>query len=264
MRKVLLFLALAAIAMVAPAQNLKVNVPMPGGLASLVGDRLDVEKLTVTGIINDSDFRFIRSLTKLKEVNLRKLKNTQIGDSAFYGMKTLESVRLPRRLVLLGVSAFEGCENLTSIEFPGHLQTLPDYMLKGCCSIDKVYIHNTHVMHIGKGAFMDSGIRLIGLSPDLRTIGPMAFANCKRLQVISIPQWVTEIGSLAFANCVMLRSIIVATENPPVCALDAFNGLEACTLSVKHPEFYRDRVPWSKINLDYDQYNGEELHTPRR
>ena len=201
-------MALAAIAMVAPAQNLKVNVPMPGGLASLVGDRLDVEKLTVTGIINDSDFRFIRSLTKLKEVNLRKLKNTQIGDSAFYGMKTLESVRLPRRLVLLGVSAFEGCESLTSIEFPGHLQTLPDYMLKGCRSIDKVYIHNTHVMHIGKGAFMDSGIRLIGLSPDLRTIGPMAFANCKRLQVISIPQWVTEIGSLAFANCVMLRSII--------------------------------------------------------
>ena len=262
MKKVLLFFALMAIAIVASAQNLKVNVAMPGGLASLVGDRLDVEELTVTGIINDNDLRFIRSLQKLKVVNLRKLKNTQIGDSAFFGMKTLETVRLPKRLVLLGVSAFEGCDNLTSIEFPGHLQTLPDYVLKGCRSIDKVYIHNTHITSIGKGAFMDSGVRIISLSPDLRSIGPMAFANCKRLQVISIPQWVTEIGSLAFANCEMLRSIIVATENPPVCAPDAFSGLKACTLSVKHPELYRDRMPWSKINLNYEEYNGKELKSP--
>lgn len=86
-----------------------------------------------------------------------------------------------------------------------------------------------------------------------------AFANCNHLEVIHIPQWVNEIGALAFANCTSLRKIVVDTENPPVCAADAFQGLDKCTLYVKHPEFFRDRSPWNKIDLTFDNYNGEEI-----
>ena len=250
-----------AVVTVATAQNLKINVTMPGTLSALVGDQYNVEKLVLSGTLNDNDLRFIRSLGNLKEVNLRKLKNTTLGDSAFYGMKSLEKAWLPKRLVVLGRSAFEGCVKLSAIEFPQQLQAVPEYMLKDCPSIDKLFIHNTHVRRIGKGAFMNSSLRLIGMPSELRTIESMAFANCSRLEVIRVPQWVTEIGSLAFANCRMLRSIIVDTENPPICALDAFKGLDKCTLNVHHPELYRDRMPWNKIDLSYEEYNGSELRT---
>ena len=261
MRRLLLTLAATTLVLVASAQDLKINVTKPGTLSALVGDRLNVEKLVVSGTLNDNDLRFIRSMENLREMNMRKLKNKQFGDSAFFGMKSLERIWLPRKLAVLGKSTFEGCEKLSAVEFPTQLQAIPDYMLKDCPSIDKVYIHNTHIRHIGKGAFMNSGLRLISLSTELRTIDAMAFANCARLEVINIPQWVMEIGSLAFANCGMLRGIIISTENPPICAMDAFQGLKECRLSVKHPEFYRDRLPWSRIDLDYQEYNGEELRT---
>ena len=91
-----------------------------------------------------------------------------------------------------------------------------------------------------------------------------AFANCKRLEQIRIPKWVLEIGALAFANCTMLRSIVVRTEAPPTCAPDAFEGLSKCTLTVNHPELFRDRFPWNKLDLDYTEFNGNELKTVRK
>jgi hypothetical protein len=136
-------------------------------------------------------------------------------------------------------------------------------MLKDCTSLDKIDIYNSHIRSIEKGAFMNSSVRIIPLPQQLRSIGMAAFANCKRLEQIRIPKWVLEIGSLAFANCKMLRSIIVRTEIPPTCAPDAFDGLDMCTLTVIHPEQYRSLYPWSKINLDYNEYNGSELKTVR-
>lgn len=260
MKKLLMILAATAIVTVAPAQKLKLNVTEAGTLSTLVGNNLDVENLVLSGTLNDNDLRFIRSLKNVRDLNLYKVKNTQIGDSAFYGMQALENVRLPKKLTKLGRSAFEGCTKLAHLEFPGHLETIPEQMLKDCKALDKLYLVNSYVKNIGKGAFMNSGLRIVAMPQLVEKVGMMSFANCDRLEFIELPQWVNEIGALAFANCTMLRSIEVKNDNPPVCAQDAFQGLDKCTLIVKHPEQYRDRSPWNKINLSYKNYNGEEFH----
>lgn len=252
-----------AITSITFAQETKLNVPIEGTLSTLLENPQTVERLVLSGTINDRDLKFIRTLPNLREIDLFKLKNKQMGDSAFYGMQKLEYARLPKKLVRLGVSAFEGCTNLSNIQFSDYMEAIPDYMLKDCASIDKINIYNSRILKIGKGAFMNSGVRIIPLPKELRTIGMAAFTNCKRLEIIRIPQWVNEIGNLAFANCTMLRSIEVRTENPPACAPDAFDGLLKCTLTVNHPELFRDRVPWNKIDLDYNLYNGNELKTNR-
>ena len=264
MRRTLFLLATALISAFATAQEMKLNVAQAGTLSSLVGNGTNVERLILSGTLNDSDLRFIRSLTKLKKIDLNKLKNKQLGDSAFYGMKNLEYARLPKRLVRLGRSAFEGCTKLSNIQFSGHMESIPEQMLKDCVSLDKINIYNSHILTIGKGAFMNSGVRIIPLPQELRTIEMTAFANCKRLEQIRIPKWVLEIGALAFANCTMLRSIVVRTEAPPTCAPDAFEGLSKCTLTVNHPELFRDRFPWNKLDLDYTEFNGNELKTVRK
>ena len=263
MRRLFSLLATAFVVVFVTAQEMKLTVSVPGTLHSLVGDGQNVEKLTLSGTVDDSDLRFIRSLPKLKRIDLRKLANKELGDSAFYGMRTLEYARLPKKLVRLGRSAFEGCVNLSSIQLSDYMESIPEQMLKDCTSLDKIDIYNSHIRSIEKGAFMNSSVRIIPLPQQLRSIGMAAFANCKRLEQIRIPKWVLEIGSLAFANCKMLRSIIVRTEIPPTCAPDAFDGLDMCTLTVIHPEQYRSLYPWSKINLDYNEYNGSELKTVR-
>ena len=264
MKKFMMLLVAMAIASVAPAQKMKLNVSTSGTLSTLLGNHYDVENLVLSGTLNDNDLRFVRTLKKVRVIDMHKLKNQQLGDSAFYGMENLEYVKLPKRLVKLGRSAFEGCVNLSSVEIPGHLETLPDQMLKDCKALDKIYLNNSYATQIGKGAFMNSGLRIIVLPQQLQTIGMTAFANCDRLEVMVIPQWVSEIGALAFANCTRLRDLVINTETPPACASDAFKGLDKCTLSVKHPEFYRDRQPWNQINLSYENYNGDEILIPYR
>lgn len=260
MRRITFILTMMVITTMATAQEIKLNVAKEGTLSMLLANPQNVERLVLTGTINDRDLKFIRTLPNLREIDLYKLKNKQMGDSAFYGMQKLEYARLPKKLVRLGISAFEGCSRLSNIQFSDYMEAIPDNMLKDCPLLDKINIYNSRILRIGKGAFMNSGVRIIPLPKELRTIDMTAFANCKRLEMIRIPQWVTEIGNLAFVNCTMLRSIEVRTENPPACAPDAFDGLQKCTLTVKHPEFFRDRVPWNKINLDFNQYNGNELN----
>lgn len=264
MKRLFTILAVASIAAFATAQEMKLHVAKAGTLATLVGNQQDVKSLVLTGTLDDSDLRFIRSLSGLQKIDLYKLGNKQLGDSAFYGMKTLEYARLPKKLVSLGRSAFEGCVRLSNIQFSNYMKAIPEQMLKDCASLDKINVYNSHILSIGKGAFMNSGVRIIPLPQELREIGMTAFANCQRLEMIRIPKWVTEIGALAFANCTMLRSIEVRTENPPACAPDAFDGLKKCTLSVNHPELFRDRHPWNKIDLNYNEYNGNELKTVRK
>ncbi|MBO4821396.1 MAG: leucine-rich repeat domain-containing protein [Prevotella sp.] len=264
MKRLFTMMAMACLVAFASAQNMKLHVSTPGSLCTLVGNNQNVEKLILTGTIDDSDLRFIRSLPNLQKIDLYKLSNKQLGDSAFYGMKTLQYARLPKKLVQLGRSAFEGCVNLSNIQFSNYMAAIPEQMLKDCVSLDKINVYNSHIQSIEKGAFMNSGVRIIPLPQELRTIEMTAFANCSRLEMIRIPQWVTEIGALAFANCKMLRSVVVRTENPPACAPDAFDGLSKCTLTVNHPEQYRNRLPWNKIDLDFNEYNGNELKTVRK
>ena len=260
MKRILILLGVALMTTAASAQKLKLNVATAGTLSTLVANSPDVEKLILSGTLNDNDLRCIRSLKNVREINLTKVKNLQLGDSAFFGMKSLEYARLPKKLNKLGRSAFEGCENLAHLDFPGHLENIPENMLKDCKSLDKIYLSNSYVKNIGKGAFMNSGLRIVAMPELLRNIEMTAFANCEKLEMIRLPKWVSEIGALAFANCKMLRSVKVENDTPPTCADDAFQGLDKCTLIVKHPEQYRDRSPWNKINLSYKNYNGEEFH----
>ncbi len=261
MRRILFTFFVTCFAFIAQGQEIKVALEAPGTLAHRLAGAGDVEKIVISGTMNNADFAALRQLKHLETVDLRKVKNKQLGDSLFFGMTQIESVRLPKKLKQLGRCTFEGCTELEYVEFPGRMDVIPDFTFKDCKKLDKLDVFNSNVDHIGKGAFMNSGIRIIPLPKELRSIDMMAFMNCSRIEQIRIPKWVLEIGALAFANCTSLRDILVRTEMPPTCAIDAFTGLEKCTLHVTHPEFYRDRAPWNKIDLDFRAYNGQELKT---
>jgi hypothetical protein len=261
MKRLLFFIVAVCAVLIVKGQEISVNLQAPGMLAQRMAGTEVVEKISLSGTMGDADFAVLRRLKNLTAVDLRKVKNRQLGDSLFFGMTNLKNVRLPKKLKRMGTSTFEGCTALEFVEFPSGMSEIPDFTFKDCTKLDKLDVFNSNVDRIGKGAFMNSGIRIIPLPKELRSIDMMAFMNCQRMEQIRIPRWVLEIGALAFANCTSLRDILVRTETPPTCAQDAFTGLDKCTLHVMHPEFYRDRVPWNKIDLDFRAYNGQELKT---
>lgn len=111
---------------------------------------------------------------------------TEIGDSLFSSLTSLETVSFPDTLTAIGTNSFRGCSSLKSIELPSSL------------------------VSIGIGAFGQcTQMQSVQLPEGLESIGSWAFAYCSELSEIQLPETLTEIGSAAFYECASLTSITI-------------------------------------------------------
>lgn len=116
-----------------------IEVNPAGTLPELVGDPKIVENLTLTGYLNGTDIRFIRSLPRLAKLDIGDAHIVAGGDAYYKDYRTADEVtgdymfsNLPKltRLVLskttttLGEKALYGCTGLTELSVPSTVTTL--------------------------------------------------------------------------------------------------------------------------------------------
>lgn len=77
----------------------------------------------------DSDFEYLRTLKSLKDLELERIANVELPQSAFANMN-LRALTLPATLKSFGKNTFSGCDNLSNIEFLGDTQ-LPSDLFEG-------------------------------------------------------------------------------------------------------------------------------------
>ena len=123
-----------------------------------------------------------------KNVNIpsviNKRKVTEIGFSAFYNCKTLESVNIPNEVIMIDKYAFLDCENLKNVTLP----------------------NNIHI--INWGAFENcKSLKYIEIPDSVYIIGYEAFSGCVSMTSVVIPDSVREIRGSAFSNCTNLKDI---------------------------------------------------------
>ncbi len=141
---------------------------------------------------------------------------TNIGWNAFSGCSSLSSINIPGSVIIIGRSSFENC-NLKSVVIEEGVVRIEENAFSGCSSLSKVVIPES-VEAIETDVF--SGCT------SLETAGPIgsgcdyefgwkeriptnAFAECRNLISVSIPESVTLMGSYAFENCSSLSNIIL-------------------------------------------------------
>lgn len=163
-----------------------------------------------------------------------------IGDSAFYGCTSLESITLPDDLTSIGSLAFCGCSALTEITLPDGVSRIGTSAFRYCTSLARVNVPEgvtildiytfadcpsltqltlpESLTVIGGSAFEHSGITSLHIPEGVERIVGRAFYECGALTEITLPDTLTSIGDNAFYRCSSLESIrvpdaVTAIEN---------------------------------------------------
>ena len=132
-----------------------------------------------------------------------------IGNNAFEGCMSLQSIILPDSVTAIGECGFVGCESLQSIVLSQSLASIEDWVFNGCKSLQSIVLPNS-VTTIGDNAFEGcKSLQTIVLPNSLISIGDIAFARCESVQNIILPNSVTHIGDCAFSGCKSLQSIVL-------------------------------------------------------
>ncbi|MBQ5353524.1 MAG: leucine-rich repeat domain-containing protein, partial [Alistipes sp.] len=127
-----------------------------------------------------------------------------MGDKAFNGCSSVESLTLPSSITSIGTSAFEGCTGRVTINcrIYGASSYSDGKFYKA--KFSEVIIGNS-VTRIGDNAFHDcSSLTSVTIGNRVTEIGNFAFRSCSSLTNVTIPDSVTKIEDCAFEHCYSL------------------------------------------------------------
>lgn len=158
----------------------------------------EVNKLTVvSGNLNSEDWKKLKDMTNLVELDISGMTVTSIPSSAFSDKWGLEKIVLPKKLEAISNHAFSGT-GLKEIELPEGLTTLDYNAFSYCTSLSSVKIHGK-VERISPYSFYKcSNLQKVELAEGIKFIDNQAFYYCDCLQSINFPSTLTSIGNESF------------------------------------------------------------------
>ena len=144
--------------------------------------------------------------------------------------ENIEKAVLKEGITRIGSAAFDSCNLLKSVTIPNSVISIGDYAFDGCVLLEKLNI-SANVISIGTNAFWGC-ISLTSAGPAgggydyefgwTDKIPAYAFAGCKAIESITIPNTVTNIGKNAFSNCLAVTDITLPNN---------LTGIESWTFS---------------------------------
>ncbi len=195
---------------------------------------------TVTyGTLNGtSEYMLFLTIPSKVEYEGRNYTVTSIGDNAFSGCSSLESVDISGNVMSIGYQAFAGCSSLESLIIPSEVTSIGESAFQGCSGLTSIKVPES-VSSIGRFAFKGcSGLTSVSISEGVKNIGDYAFQSCSNLTIITIPSSVTSFGFQPFMFCANLTSIIVLATNPPTLAGDNLGVVRDVLLHVPDIQAY--------------------------
>ncbi len=157
---------------------------------------------------------------------------SSVGNLAFLGMDTVETVSLPHNLTVIGYDAFRGCTALTTINLPDTLTVLDVCAFEGCVSLQGPLEIPDLVTRLEDRVFYGcTSLTEVLLPEGLYYLGMEAF-RYSGIQELTLPTPLEFLGLGALADCPDLTAIHVAGGNPHLSsdAQGALYNLEQTTL----------------------------------
>lgn len=236
MKKLLTIFIFVMLANLISSQVYKtINVTTAGKLSAFLTatENATVTDLTVTGIIDAVDFRYL--LFQVPLLTVLDLSGVIIQPYYGTGGSSMDGLSINPINTMPPFSFYDGGgtakRNLKSITFPSSL------------------------LSIGDCAFYWSGLINVTIPNSVTAIGEMAFNACFDLTTFTIGSSVTSIGGGAFHMCGNLKTIKSLNPTPPVLGNDCFDGVSPSVIYVPAGAIgaYKAAAGWSAFTniLEY-------------
>ena len=208
-----------------------ITVEIPGTLSQLLADydKSAITELTVIGDLDAGDMSMLIYLPNLAVLDIEhvNLEMEMLPYKAFYQHKSLKSIKLPKKLMLIGHSTFYDCSSLRSITIPNGIPTIAGSAFEFCSNLTSITIHDS-VTSIGNSAFYGCrSLTNVTIGNSVTTIGDYVFWKCSSLTNITIGRGVTSIKENAFYGCNNLTNIYCKAQKPPKVEGNAFDDIGA-------------------------------------
>jgi hypothetical protein len=230
-----------------------------GGLNSALthDEHTVLNRLTITGTLNASDFKFMRdSIPNLAYLDISQTtiaaytgaNGTEgsysisypaatIPKYAFYNTYSsnhtmvLKSIKLPNSITAIGNGAFEYCYKLDSIAIPNSVTTIGDFAFDSCKGMKGLTISNS-LTSIGRVFGNCSSLISVIIPNSVTSLAYGAFANCTNLKDITLSNTLVTIGGNAFYYCTGLTSIVIPNSVTTIesAAFTNCSGLTSLTI----------------------------------
>ena len=147
---------------------------------------------------------------------------TAISSEVFKNCKKLESITIPDSVKTIEGGAFNEHKTLKRVSLPAGI-SIGGRAFYHCESLESVTVRKDS--EAGASA------------PENAEIGDEAFAECRKLTHMEVPDGVKTIGVRAFDLCQAMKTIEIpdSVEKIEWCAFNHCNALEEVTLSANHP-----------------------------
>ena len=147
-----------------------------------------------------------------------------LGPNAFTDCYNLRTISLPPRLEVIDSHAFWSCTELESIILPPTVRTLETQCFYHCSALKAITTPPSVRDSIPFEAFAwCTSMREATISDGPTIIGPLAFFDCRKLHMVTLPATIRKICINAFRDEVYLRRLCVLATEPPVCEEDVFS-----------------------------------------
>lgn len=128
---------------------------------------------------------------------------TSIGQYAFVGCSTLNSVSIPNGVTDIGISAFDKCERLTGV----YIEDIAKWCVVRFSNETSNPLYYAHLLYFNQELMTE-----LIIPGDVENINPFAFYNCNSLISVTIFDDLISIGHHSFSNCKKLTSITIGSN----------------------------------------------------